>query len=118
MSDSTTASEMVARLESLEARRSGRSIREVRLTIARQLKTGVGTLANIRKQRRKTVPAWLMRNIGSRVIEALQTEIRALEHEMEIVRQTGLDHREPEVCAAAASLASAKALLKQAVRAK
>jgi hypothetical protein len=109
---------MVARIESLEARRSDRSIREVRMTIARQLKTGVGTLANIRKQRRKTVPAWLMRNIGARLIESIQTEIRALEHEMEITRQIGVDPRDDTVCAVAASLASAKALLKQAVKAK
>lgn len=118
MSDSVVASEMIARIEGLESRRSQRSIREVRITIARQIKTGVGTLANIRKQRRKTVPAWLMKNIGARLIEALQTEIRALEHEVEIVRQTGVDPRSDAFSAAQASLASARLLLKQAVKAK
>jgi hypothetical protein len=45
VSDIGAASEMVAKLERLEAQRSDRSIREVRQSVARQLKTGVGTLA-------------------------------------------------------------------------
>jgi hypothetical protein len=109
---------MIARIERLEAGRSNRSIREVRVSVARQLKTGTGTLTNIRKLRRKSVPAWLMRNIGARLVETLQTEIRALEHEMEIAQQIGLSPRDDAFCAAAASLAATKALLKQATQAR
>jgi hypothetical protein len=85
---------MLARIEDLEARRSGRPVLKVRGTVAQRLHAGAGTLANIRKQRRKTIPAWLMKNLGEHLVETLQSEIRALEHEIATARQIGLDHRD------------------------
>lgn len=118
MTDTAVAGEMVARLEDLEARRTSRPVLKVRKTIASRLKTGEGTLANIRKGRRKTIPAWLMRNIGESLIAAIQAEIRALEHEIATAQQIGLSHRDDAYCAAAASLASAKVLLRRATQAR
>lgn len=118
MSDTGAASEMLVRLEALEARKANVTVIDNRSKLAARLKTTAGTLANIRKERRKTIPAWLMRNIGERLIVALQSEIRALEHEIENARQIGLDPRDDAFSAAEASLASARVLIKRAIQAK
>lgn len=114
--DVQLASRFVTRLERLEAERQGRRVVDIRPDLARVLRTAPGTLANIRKQRRKVIPRWLLQAIRDAMIRALQAEVRALEHEIAIARQIGLDPREDAFQQAQASLDAAKALLEDAAR--
>ena len=79
------------RLEDAEAARSGVPVALARLAIARRLAMPVGTLENLRKGRVKAIAAhWYdtLRNGGIRHGEA---ELRHVQHELEVARQTGLD---------------------------
>jgi hypothetical protein len=112
--DAEIASSMLARLEDLHAERSKLSVGKVRSIVARNVKAGTGTLANIRKQRRKTIPASLMAAIRKELVEVLQAEIRGMEHEIATLKQVGAD---PDaIGAAASSLHATRALIKAAMR--
>lgn len=114
--DVTTASSMIQRLENIEAERRGVTVQEVRIIISRKVRLSTASLANLRRGRRKSVKTDEMGKVRSALIQALQKQIRALEHEITIHRQTGADHRDLDFAKAEASLETARALIARAVR--
>lgn len=114
--DVEVASGMLARIEDHELRRTGATMRDARRAVARRVGAGPGTVTNIRIQRRQTIPSYLMERIRAVLIDILQSEMRALEHEIAIARQTGVDHRDDALEAAEAHMVEAKAILEGAVR--
>jgi sirohydrochlorin ferrochelatase len=109
--DLATAERWTKILEETEAKRLGVPASDARKSIARKLKASPGTLENIRRLRTKIVPSWLMSRIRGELIASLQMEVQRLEHEINIARQTGMDARENDLCAAEAQLAKAKEIL-------
>jgi hypothetical protein len=109
------ASRMLELAETIRARQTGLSEGDVRSSFANKLAVSVKTLRLIRTQRRKTVPHFLMAGIRAVMIEVLQAEIRSLEHEINISKQIGLDHREDAFAEAAAAVEVARKLLERAV---
>lgn len=116
VADCEVASGMVRRAEDLEAKRRGESVRNARIVLARRIGVGPGTLRNVRKQRRQSIPAWMMAAIRRVLVEVLQAEIRSLQHELHLHLQTSSDHRSHALDEAQARLAEAKAILVEAVR--
>src|ERR1700730_15399873 len=84
VSDIPVASRMLTLLEDTKARRTGFTVYKTRQKIASALSVPEKTLLHIRNQRRKSVPQFLMYGIRNLLIEALQAEIRSLEHEIAI----------------------------------
>lgn len=114
--DVEIASGLLCRLEDLEAGRRQQRVIDVRPSVARRIGVSSGTLENIRKGRRKIIPSWLLGSIRRVLVDVLQSELRALEHEIGITKQIGLDHHSSAVAETEALLAKAKALLEDAAR--
>lgn len=111
MADVSTARRLVVRIEDTEARRQRRSVSDIRATVARKLQASPGTLENIRRYRSKVIPNWLMARIRAEFIAILQSEIQGLEHEIQLSRQTGADHRDDALASAETQLAAAREIL-------
>lgn len=109
--DSMTAASMLVRLEDTEARRLGVPVEDARASIARRVRAGIGTLRNIRRQRRKTIPAWLMNAIRAELVRVLQHQITALDHELQTYRQTRGGHRSDDLVAIETRLAQAREIM-------
>lgn len=114
-SDVTTASNMIQRLENIEAEQRGVTVREVRGIISRRVKLSAASIANLRRGRRKSVKTDEMGRVRVALIKALQKQIVALEHEINIHRQTGADHRDRDFAKAQAALDEARALIARAL---
>jgi hypothetical protein len=112
--DSTIAAGMLSRLEDSEARRLGVRVAEARTSIARRLRTGAGTLRNIRRQRRKIIPAWLMNAIRGELVRVLEQQMRQLEHEIHLYRQANGSHRTDDLAAIESQMASIRETLNEA----
>lgn len=94
-------------LESREQRRTGGKLDVVRDMVARKVGVPAGTLRSLRKQRLKSINvAWYDR-LRAGVIHELEAELRHVQHELAILRQTGADPRSPEVSALVAHEAAA-----------
>lgn len=91
--DVEVASGIVRRIEDFEASKRDERVEDVRPGVARRLGITAEALRNIRRQRRKTIPAWLMSAILRAWIEALETEIATIEHELGILQTLGADPR-------------------------
>lgn len=111
MSDVSTVNRFARRLEDAEARRLGIKTVEARYRIAGRIGVSPGTLENIRRLRTKIVPNWLMSRIRAELISVLQTEMRRLEHEIQLARQIGSDHRDDALASAETQLAAAREIL-------
>ena len=98
-------------LEDREATRSGVSVRDARKAVARRAGVSPGTLETLRIGRLKTVATHIYERLRAAVIADLQHEIRRLEHELEIARQSGMDPRCPEVAEVEKYLALARQAL-------
>jgi hypothetical protein len=114
-SDVRQASEMILRIENRMAERLGWKVEDVRPRVARALKTSIGTVANLRRLRRKSIPSYLKEAIVRLLITELQTEIGELAHQLEIHRQVGVDHRDDAFAQAETALAAARKVLERAV---
>lgn len=79
------------RLEDVEAARSGMPLPDARKTVARRLAMAPGTLENLRKGRLKAIAAHWYDTLRQGVIRELEAELRHVQHEIAIARQTGLD---------------------------
>ena len=106
----------VKRVEDIEAARQGRTIPEVRRSIARRISTTASVLRHLRERRRKSVPAWLMSAIRGVLIEVLQSEVRALEHEIHLHLQTSGGHRSDALENAEAQVVKAKQALSECIK--
>ena len=62
-------------------------------------------------KRRKTVDADTLGRLRGAMIRQLETEVRHLEHELQILRSAGSDPRDSEIAAVAADLAKARQAL-------
>ncbi len=109
------ASGMVTRIENKMAGKLGFTVAEVRPIVARKLATSQGTVLNIRKQRRKTIPASLMDRIIGLLIEVAQEEMLAIEHEIATARQVGFSNRDGALVEARARAAALQSLLETEV---
>lgn len=114
--DVSHARRMVVRIEDTEAKRRNETLDEVRPAVARKLKASPGTLENIRRFRSKVIPSWLMDRIRSEFVALLLSEIQGLEHEIQLARQTGSNHRDDTLAAAEAQLAAAREILRGEVK--
>ena len=98
-------------LEDREAKRSGQNVDEARPAVARRVGAAPGTLQNLRKNRLKSIAAHVYGGLRAWVIRELEAEKAALEHELQILRQQGVDPREEQVEEAQASLAEVRSAL-------
>lgn len=106
-----TAEGWAKRLEDREAARSGTTVAEARRVIATRTTVAPGTLENLRKGRLKAIAAHVYERLRASVIKELEAEVRALEHELQLLRATGADPRHGEIDAVVASLASVRKAL-------
>lgn len=98
-------------LEDREAARTGLPVQDARPAVARRVGAAPGTLQNLRKNRLKSIAAHVYGGLRAWVIRELEAEKAALEHELQILRQQGLDPREVQVEEATSSLAEVRAAL-------
>jgi hypothetical protein len=115
-SDVATINRFARTVEDSEARRLGIPVTSARKRVADRLGVAPGTLENLRRQRTKMVPNWLMNRMRIEFIATLQAKIQRLEHEIHIARQTGMDHRDDELAKAEAQLAAARQILDEAIK--
>ncbi len=98
-------------LEDREAAATGEPLRQARVAVARKIGVASGTLENLRKGRLKSVPAHVFDFIRSGVLRALEAELRHVEFEIQIARQTGLDAASSDFQSALASQARLRSAL-------
>jgi hypothetical protein len=111
VSDLETLNGMARSLERSEARRVGTTLTRARQMVARRLGITAATFENILYQRTKNVPNWLMNKVREELVSVLQLEMRRLEHEIQIARQTGSGNRDDALIAAETQLAAAREIL-------
>jgi len=92
-------------------RRRGAKTQVVRERLARAIGCAKGTIENIMNGRLKRVDAWLRESIRRALIAEIEREIKALTHELEILRAAGGDARRLEVAEIEACLERARSLL-------
>lgn len=103
-------------LEDAEARRLGVTTSAARRRIASRIGVSPGTLENIRRLRTKIVPNWLMNKVRAELIAVLQLEIRKLEHEVNLARQSGSNYRDDTLASAETQLAAARETLARGMK--
>lgn len=113
VTDGSMASAYLTRTEDLFAKQRGARVEDIRPTVASKLRITVSAADFIRRGRRKVVPSWLMENIVRLFIEAAQAELRAIEHDIEIARQIGMDPRDDALVAAKTRAASLVKILEE-----
>jgi uncharacterized protein YhaN len=99
------------RLEDKEAERSGVNLSEARKVVAREIGASPGTLENLRNRRVKGIAAHIYDRLRARVIRELESEMRHLEHELQILKQTGVGPSDGETEAVVAGLAKVREAL-------
>lgn len=109
------ASGMVVRIENKMANARGFTVEKIRPIVAHSLRVPIGTVLNIRKQRRKTIPASLMDRIIGLLVEVAQEEMLAIEHEIATARQVGFSNRDSALHKARARAAALQILLETEV---
>jgi hypothetical protein len=98
------------RLEDRRADRVG-CLKTARRALARETGVSAGTFENLRRSRIKSVATWVSDRLRYAVIRELEAEVRALEHELAILRQTGSDPRSFEMGEVETHLAAARLAL-------
>ena len=116
ISDVATVNRLARVIEDQEARRLGIPVMSARSRVANRIGVAPGTLENLRRLRTKIVPNWLMNRIRAEFIAVLQSEIQRLEHEIQIARQAGADHRDDLLASAETQLAAAREVFEEAVK--
>jgi transcriptional regulator with XRE-family HTH domain len=105
------ARSLAKRLEDAEAVRSEMALRDVRRAVASKAGVSPGTLENLRNGRLKAIAAHVLDALRGAVERELQNEIRRLEHDLQVLRQTGVDAREDQVGEVQRHLTAAKEAL-------
>lgn len=100
-------------LISREQTRGGGSFDDAVARVARRIKTGPGSLANIVRQRVKSISADMKDRIVSEALAALQRDISRLEHEKQLLLQVGAGANDRDLCALESALATVQATLDQ-----
>ena len=104
----TFARDWTSRLQRREIARSEVTKPVARRMVAREIGVSPGTLENIERGRTKGVRGWIVERIKAAVIRELEAEIRGAQHELEVVRQCGVDPRSTAFSAVAAAVEDAK----------
>ena len=111
---SVSVAQWVEALERDCMQRDGVKLPEARVTIARRLGVAPGTLENLRRNRTKGPRVGIVEKLRAAMIALLQSEMRRLDAQLEMVRRCGGEHREHDIRAAAAALADARKVLSEA----
>ena len=98
-------------LEDREATRNGLTLKEARPRVARRAGVASGTLENLRNGRLKAVAVHVYERLRLAVERELVAEMAALEHELQILRQSDVDPRAAEVEAVVSHLTAARQAL-------
>lgn len=98
-------------LEDRERARSGTKLPEARAAVAQRIGVPPGTLRNLRKQRVKGVAAHWYERLQMAVIRDLQAEMARLQHEQNLVHQSGVHLGSPEAQAILADIAAVRLAL-------
>jgi hypothetical protein len=98
-------------LEDREAARIGEPVKEARPRVARRVGVASGTLENLRNGRLKAVAVHVYERLRLAVERELTAEMQALEHELQLLRQSGVDPRAAEVEEVVSYLAKARRAL-------
>jgi transposase-like protein len=106
-----TARTWVRRLEDAEAIRSSVPVNTARSSVARKVGVHPGALANIRHGRIKAIAAHVFDALRGAVERELLHEIARLEHELALLRQSGVDPREDQMREVETHLAAAREAL-------
>jgi hypothetical protein len=109
----TTANDARVYAQSLIRLERSRGSKEepARRDIARRLRVGVGTFSNIVKDRVKRVDSRIRDRIHALLIRELESEIKRLTHELEIVRRSGVSLGSDQVREIEAHLAAVRSLI-------
>lgn len=105
LAEASEARNLAQILVEQEARRCG-DRRKARTRVARRLGTSPGTIENLQRSRLKRISGWLRDALRSLVIRELEAEVVKLQHEIAVLRQTGVDPRSDEMAAARADLSA------------
>lgn len=111
IADITIANHWSRVIEQAEAKRLSISVEQARPSAARRVGASPGTFENIRRLRLKSIPSWLLSRIRAEFIAVLQTEMRRLEHEIQLARKTGESYSDDVLVAAETQIAAVRSLL-------
>lgn len=106
--------EYARQLEDREMAR-GRKLQEARAAVANRAGVPPGSLENLRRGRLKDLTTFLKKKIRAALIRELEQEAARLDHQLTILRATGVDPRENVVAQAEAHLRAARAALTSAI---
>lgn len=103
---------------SLERLRRGRgaTVETARRSIARDIRTGFGTVNNIIRNRVKRVDETIRDRLQARLVRELELEIARLTHELEMVCRGDRPLAEDQMREIEAHIAAAKSLLNRGAR--
>ena len=87
------------------------SLTDARIAVSRRTGVSPGTLENLRKNRLKAIAAHVYDSLRGGVIRALEAELRHLEHELTILRQTGVDPRSNATAAVTSDIQKVRSAL-------
>lgn len=103
------------RLEEIEMGR-GRKQPDAWTAIAAAAGIPRGSFENLRRGRLKGITSFLKARVRAALIRELEQEAARLEHQLSILRRSGVDAREDVVASAEAHLVAARRALNSAVR--
>lgn len=106
LAETTEAQSLANILVSREARRTNDDRPAARRQLARSFGVSPGTIENIQRGRLKRISGWLRDALRARVIRELEAEVVRLQHEISILKQTGVDPRDNEMAAVRADLSA------------
>lgn len=106
LAEATEAQSLAKMLVKAESRRTGHDLSVAQRNVARQVGVSPGTLENLMRARLKRVAGWLRDALRARVIQQLEAEIVRLQHELAVLKQTGVDPRSDEAAAVRADLSA------------
>lgn len=89
VTEARNVANMLVNRESLRTRDNAIARRNV----ARALGVAPGTIENLQRGRLKRVAGWLRDALRARVIRELEAELVRLNHELAVLKQTGVDPR-------------------------
>lgn len=98
-------------LEDRERARSGSKLPDARRAVAERIAVPAGTLRNLRLNRVKGIAVHWYERLRAAVVHDLQAEMRRLQHELDIHRQTGSHPASNEVAAVVADIEAVRLAL-------
>lgn len=114
--EAVSARTIALSLERLKRGR-GQSVEDARRSIARDIRTGFGTVNNILRDRVKRVDETIRDRLQARLVRELESEIKRLTHELEVVRRGDQPLGQDQVREIETHIAAARSLLNRGVRA-